>query len=58
MRLFRCDKNESYDIVNGIKRFFGFEVNKLENHLIQIKTGEGKSVILGIMSILLASLGN
>jgi Mg-chelatase subunit ChlD len=31
---------------------------KLENHLIQVSTGEGKSIILGILSIFLASLGS
>lgn len=30
---------------------------KLVNHMIQIKTGEGKSITLGICSIMLAGLG-
>lgn len=33
-------------------------MNKLKNHLMQIKTGEGKSIILGIMSLLIALFGN
>lgn len=30
------------------------DINDMENHVMQIKTGEGKSVILGSMAILLA----
>ena len=32
-------------------------VDKIPGHLVQIGTGEGKSVILGILSIVLALLG-
>lgn len=31
--------------------------NKIKGHLVQIGTGEGKSVILGILSTVLALLG-
>lgn len=32
-------------------------LNPLENHLVQVKTGEGKSIILGITSSFLGLLG-
>ena len=31
--------------------------NKLSSHLIQIGTGEGKSIALGITAVVLAALG-
>ena len=41
----------------GILRLFGLDQKKLCNHLIQINTGEGKSVALGLTAVILATLG-
>jgi hypothetical protein len=41
----------------GILRLFAVDQKKLCNHLIQINTGEGKSVALGLTAVILATLG-
>ena len=41
----------------GILRLIGMDENNLSNHLIQINTGEGKSIAIGFTAILLAKLG-
>ncbi|KAL4475809.1 hypothetical protein ABPG72_011370 [Tetrahymena utriculariae] len=46
--------------VISIMILLGFDENgsqKLQNQLIQVNTGEGKSIIIGILSILLALMG-
>lgn len=43
------------DIMKSTKKF---NVKNLNNHVMQIKTGEGKSVILASMAILLALMNN
>lgn len=59
LRFIGLDKVES--IKEKAKKFganlVGIELDKLKNHLMQIKTGEGKSIILGAMSLLLAIMG-
>lgn len=58
LRFLGCDKKDNaFFTFVGLSRF-GLGVNRLENHLMQILTGEGKSVILGTMSLLLALMGN
>lgn len=34
-----------------------FPASKLMNHLVEVKTGEGKSIVLGLVSSILALLG-
>jgi hypothetical protein len=51
----------SLDIRNGFfkdngKKLFSIKTN-LRNHLVEIKTGEGKSITLGLTSIILAGMG-
>ena len=41
----------------GIFRLLAIDQNRLSNHLIQINTGEGKSIALGFTAVILASLG-
>ena len=41
----------------GIFRLLGLDEDGLGNHLIQINTGEGKSVALGFTAVVLAKLG-
>jgi len=41
----------------GVCRLLGLDEAALENHLIQINTGEGKSVALGFTAVLLSLLG-
>ncbi len=41
----------------GIMRLLGVDFDRMENHLIQINTGEGKSIALGFTAIVLAKLG-
>ncbi len=43
---------------DGLKGAFSIKLDKLENHLMQVKTGQGKSIILGMMSLLLSLMGN
>ncbi len=45
-------------MLDGLKGAFSIKLGKLENHLMQIKTGQGKSIILGAMSLLLSLMGN
>lgn len=44
--------------MNYIGSSLGFKLDNLQNHLMQIKTGEGKSIILGVMGLLLALMGH
>ena len=44
--------SETYDIMTSTTA-----AEKIKGHLVQIGTGEGKSVILGILSTVLALLG-
>jgi hypothetical protein len=51
----------SLDIFDGHlisigKKLFSIKTN-LRNHLVEIKTGEGKSITLGLTSIILAGMG-
>ncbi len=41
----------------GIMRLLGVDFDTMDNHLIQINTGEGKSIALGFTAIVLAKLG-
>ncbi len=59
LRFIGCDQKDNLltkiPLVGGA---FGIGVNKLQNHFMEIKTGEGKSLILGAMSTLLALMGH
>jgi hypothetical protein len=49
-----CDDKDS--VLENLKSFF--RPKKMQSHLVQVKTGEGKSVLLGVLSVLLALMGN
>lgn len=55
-----CDKKDSLvaSLFSKVKQLLGVSLDKLDNQLMQIKTGEGKSVILGCKSLLLAFMGH
>ena len=53
LRFIGCDQKDSYTFsFIGFK--IGLQLKNIPNHLMQILTGQGKSVILGMMSLILA----
>ena len=54
LRFIGCDQKDSLiSSFIGLNKF-GIGVNKIPNHLMQILTGQGKSVTLGMMLLILA----
>jgi hypothetical protein len=48
---------QSHDTqILGIMRLLGVDFDHMDNHLIQINTGEGKSIVLGFTTIVLEKL--
>ena len=56
LRLFGIDANVPKNFLSKAANYVGFH-SQLENHLIQIGTGEGKSITLAAASILLSLFG-
>jgi hypothetical protein len=50
------DTDKKRGVISGIEKLFGKTQTKIRNNIVQIKTEEGKSVTLAVLSIIFFTL--